>query len=71
MLESPYKNKGFGNFVFESTSETATRLMKYSEFVISYCEHGVAMFESPHKSKGFVNPWFIRYFEMSIKRKEF
>jgi len=29
MLESPYKNKGFVNFVFESTSETATRLMKY------------------------------------------
>ena len=64
MLESPYKNKGFVNFVFESTSETATRLMKYQEFAISYLEHGVAMFESRYKNKGFVNPWFIRYFNM-------
>ena len=29
MLESPCKNKGFVNFVFESTPENATRLMTY------------------------------------------
>ena len=29
------------------------------------------MFESPHKNKVFVNSWFIRYFKMFTKPKEF
>ena len=69
--ESLNENTGFVKFVFESTSENATCLLKYSEFTISSCEHGVAMFESRYKNKGSVNSWFIRYFKMSIKPQEF
>ena len=31
----------------------------------------VGMFESVYKNKGLVNLWFIQYFKMSIKPKEF
>ena len=33
--------------------------MKYHEFTIYSCGHGVAMFESRFKNKGLVNSWFI------------
>ena len=55
MFESRYKNKGFANFILESISQNAIRLMKYQEFAISSCGHGVAMFESRYKNKGLVN----------------
>ena len=58
MLESAYKNKGFVNFVFESISRNAVRLLKYSEFAISCYGHQVEMFESAYKNKGVVNFMF-------------
>ena len=58
MFESRYKNTGFANFILESTSQNAIRLMKYQEFAISSCGHGVAMFESRYENKGLVKSVF-------------
>ena len=53
--ESAYKHKGFVNFIVESLAINASRLMKYSEFAIPSCGHGVAMLESPYTNNGFAN----------------
>ena len=60
MLESAHRNKGFVNFIFESTAINASLLMTYYEFAISSCGHGVEMFESAYKNMGLVNSWFVR-----------
>ena len=59
MLESAYTNTGFVNFIVDSLAINASRLMKYSEFAIPSCGHGVAMLESPYKNNDFVNSIFF------------
>ena len=60
MLESAYKNKGFVNFIFESITRNAVRLMKYYEFSISCYGHQVEMFEARYENKGLVNSCFFQ-----------
>ena len=68
MFESRYTNKGFANFILESTSQNAMRLMKYQEFAISSCGHGVAMLESPYRNNGSVNSIFFSSSSMFEKQ---
>ena len=58
MLESAYKNEGLVNFIVESLAIHASLLLKYQQFAIPWCGHGVVMFESPYKNKGLVNVSF-------------
>ena len=59
MLESPCKNKGFVNFVFESVAINASRVLIYEEFAIPSCGYGVAMLESLYTNNGSVNSIFF------------